>query len=148
MHRVPAGACFKFNYDFIGTDQYPIENLNEQLFLTLALACENDASVPFDLSPNMFRLYDTAFEIAFEHKPDLRVNYLSFPNENGSKLNRFITSLSSDNFFAMIDNKPVVNDVLMYRSSDAVVKPFEVNVDCIVERLTITLNDDYMSEVC
>lgn len=137
MHRVPAGSCFKFNYDFIGTDQYPIENLNEQLFLTVALSCGEEAHIPFDMSPNMFRLYDTAFEIKFENEPDLTLNYLSFPNENGPKFNHFITSLSSEDFFAKIEKQLL----------DEVFKPYEVNVDCVMERLTIEMNDEYISEV-
>jgi hypothetical protein len=43
MHRIPARKCLRFNYDFIGTDQFPIENLGEQLFFMLA--CSGQRSV-------------------------------------------------------------------------------------------------------
>ena len=148
MHRVPARSCFKFNYDFIGTNQYPIENLNEQLFLMVALSVkEQDAS--FNLSPNMFRLYDKNCEMNFENEPNKsKLYYLSGPSETDSKaLNRFITDNKSEEFFEKLTNNgnlftELVRDPLEFKSL-----PYDVQVDVNIERLTVALNDDYVSEV-
>lgn len=42
MHLIPANSWFKFNYDFIGTNHFPIDNLNEQIFFMFALANKKD----------------------------------------------------------------------------------------------------------
>lgn len=151
MHRVPARTCFKFNYDFIGTNQYPIENLNEQLFLMVALA-KKDTNAPFNLSPNLFRLYEQACELKFENEADFKLNYLADPESinkgNNFTMNRFITTECKEKFFQHLqkNQKDLCKQVLKSPFEfDRL--PFEFDLDVSLERLTVALNDDYLSDV-
>ena len=146
MHRVPARTCLKFNYDFIGTNQFPIENLNEQLFLMIALA-KADAKTPFNLSPNMFRLYEQSCEIRFENEADLKLNYLAAPEHEGFKLNRFITNKPQEDFFHQLKGKQEFCKQVLKSPFEFDSLPFEFDLDVNLERLTIALNDDYLSDV-
>ena len=129
MHRVPAKSCLKFNYDFIGTDHFPIENLNEQVFLMVAVMRE----AQLELSPNMCRLYESQFEISFEHDLTLKLRYLEGELVEASNVsNRFIT----DNY---TDKLNLTNST---RSSS------QIMLSINIERLTLALNDDYKSRTC
>ncbi|CAF0986900.1 unnamed protein product, partial [Brachionus calyciflorus] len=51
MHKISSnGGLLKYNYDFLGTDHFPIENLNEQI--VFMFADDN-----FDLSQNLCKIY-------------------------------------------------------------------------------------------
>ena len=129
MHRVPAKSCLKFNYDFIGTDHFPIENINEQVFMMLAVMRETQ----LELSPNMCRLYESQFEISFEHDLTLKLNYLAGELEEASNVsNRFIT----DNYTDTLNPTNPTGSSTQFK--------FGLNI----ERLTLALNDDYKSRTC
>ena len=87
MHVVPARAQFHYNYDFIGTNQHPVDKLNEQVYFAFAVPRhvnrvanssssshrtidnnhddddDDDGGVEF--SSNMCRFYDVNSPIGF-----------------------------------------------------------------------------------
>jgi hypothetical protein len=137
MHRVPAKKSLKFNYDFIGTNLYPIENLREQIFFMFGLVSQSTKKKfdfdgkPYELSPNLCRIYDTNFEIGFERKNLPTFYYLgnNLDNLNQMNVNRYITHERSDEFFK---NSP--KETCFFS---------ELNVCFGMERFTLALNDDY-----
>ena len=144
MHYVPAKCCLKFNYDFIGTNQYPIENLKEQIFFMFALANTGPSKrinfdfggKPYELSPNLCRLYDTNFEVGFEQNAAIKFFYLgnTLDNLNQINVNRYLTVDRAEDFFG-----PSPKEGVSFFS--------EFSLNLSVERLTLALNDDYMSQV-
>ena len=85
MHKIPAKKCIYFNYDFIGTNHFPIDNINEQIFFMFALAATDKEL--FKLSPNMCRIFDTDFEIKFEHDSNIKLSYISDKQSNNRYIN-------------------------------------------------------------
>ena len=70
MHRIPAGKFLKFNYDFFGTNHFPIENLSEQLFFMLAINETNNEKEPI-LSQSLSRAFEKEFEFKFDNNETL-----------------------------------------------------------------------------
>ena len=148
MHLIPAKSCFKFNYDFIGTNQYPIENLNEQIFFMFGLVNNSkldkydlviDRQKPFELSPNLCRLYENNFEVGLEIKTKLKFNYLGNQLDNLNQINvhRHLTDRSKDELFSslLLADEPAKPDFYT---------DFRINLN--IDRLTLALNDDYLSQ--
>ena len=140
MHHVPAKQSLKFNYDFIGTIQYPIDNLREQVFFMFGLVSDknkknfNFDGKPFELSPNLCRMYDSNFEVGFERKHLPTFYYLgnSLDTLNQVNVNRYLTHENSEVFFGNKTKAQFFN---------------QLKVKLSIERLTLALNDDYLSQV-
>ncbi len=90
---------------------------------------------PYELSPNLCRIYDANFEIGFERKNLPTFYYLgnSLDNLNQMNVNRYINHERSDEFFK---NSP--KETCFFN---------ELNVCFGIERFTLALNDDYLSQV-
>jgi hypothetical protein len=159
MHFIPAKTTFKFNYDFIGTNQYPIENMFEQLFFMFGLAynkkldtklnISHASHFAYELSPNLSKIYETNFEIDF------------FNRENRSKMCTFFylspendqfQSLSSDNQTKLrIDRFLSTEDRNSFKFHSKIVEnksEISITLNACIDRLTLALNDDdYLSNV-
>lgn len=86
MHVIPARSVFKFSYDFVGTNQFPIENLNEQVFFMFGLLqmadlqTDSQQAAPqspptIQLSQNLCKIFERRFEIAFEDAKNQKLFY-------------------------------------------------------------------------
>lgn len=75
MQFVPANSVFKFNYDFVGTNQFPLENINEQAFFMFAL--QSPAPHTLILSQNLCKIFETQFEIKFENIETEKLFYVT-----------------------------------------------------------------------
>jgi len=103
MHRIPARKCLKYNYDFIGTDHFPIENLTEQLFFMLACSTANNS---FSLSPTLFRIFeDKGVDVTFEHETAMKWRYAAIKSDHENQksresieMTRFITEKTEPDF--------------------------------------------------
>lgn len=131
MQRIPAKRTLRFNYDFIGTDHFPIENINEQIFFMFALANHEEQQV-FQLSPTMCRIYETNFDIKFEQTDSVYFKYVA---SNDSKaLKRLI--------------KPaeycLPNEVCSLDNDEA---NLSLNLNLNIDRLTVALNNDFSSQI-
>ncbi len=125
MHRIPAQSTFLFNYDFIGTNHFPIENINEQIFFMFSLADQSH------ISPNMCRIYDTDFLIGFEHDSNIRLAYSA---DCSNEYVRFIC------LFEAINALSTDGQLNLRTEND-----FKLNLN--IERVTVALNDDFSSEM-
>ena len=144
MHFIPAKTSFKFNYDFIGTNHYPIDNLNEQVFFMFAIHNDDNESKenkpPFDLSPNLCRLYETKHEITFEYDKNTKLYYSAPPNSsNQLNANRFITN-NHNEFQNYLDQFSIFTSTRCLTKSKF---RLNLNIDC----LTLALNDDCSSQI-
>lgn len=82
MHFVPAQSVFKFALDFIGTNQFPVENLNEQVFFMFGVdgGSGSDtaaASARLSLSQNLCKIFESQFEIRFDRVEIAKLFYLT-----------------------------------------------------------------------
>ena len=129
MHLVPANATFKFNYDFVGTNQFPIENLNEQVFFMFAVSNSSDGAL--NLSQNLCKIYENQFEIRFENLAE-KLYYVADESESNQLIQTRIISESLQSESNSVTRKSVQT---------------KVKTSVNIERLTFALNDDHLSQL-
>ena len=59
LHKIPSGGMLKYNYDFIGTDHFPIENIGEQIVFMFS-----DSNL--NLSQTLCKIYDEKLKVVFD----------------------------------------------------------------------------------
>lgn len=80
MHLVPAKSSLKYNYDFVATNQFPLDNLAEQLFFMFALV-DPATSDTLVLSQNLCKVFENRFEVNFDYL-NRKLYYVSQGNSN------------------------------------------------------------------
>jgi hypothetical protein len=144
MHCVPAKNNFKFSYDFIGTNQFPIENLSEQTFFMFGRI--NSSTNSYELSNSMCKIYqskDHHFKISFVQEPPLNLFYLTLENDKQQEPPIYHILLNNDN--NTIEKLTTKSDAIRQITLPSF--PFNFKLELNVGRLTIALNDDYKSEI-
>jgi hypothetical protein len=147
MHYVPASATLKFNYDFVGTDQYPVENLTEQLFFMFAVANNKrlegrlgggSSLEPYELSPSLCRVYERSLQIDFFNKENKNVVKFEYVAPDAIDESDRTTRVTVER--RLISSWTLTNRQAVAKASAA--SRLGLKLSACVDKITVALNDD------
>lgn len=144
MHFLPAQHVLKFNYDFVGTNQYPIENLNEQIFFMFAVVNNKKlanklehgvvSSNNYEMSQTLCKIFEKNLLVEFysSSKCFLKFNYSSCDIE------------SDDNTPAKLTANRILRDpdTKVERDTNSFYSKTDLTLKLRADKISIALNDD------